>query len=580
MNIKFEGKFKSITDFEWIDIPKFVIITGPNGTGKSQLLELIHNTITNARNSTERVTIENEIIKGDEVIFLKGEWQLNNTGFVDLSTIQTQINNYYNQFSGNQLRAGRLNPNQIKLYSVFEKIKKDYGKQHDQITKEEFFTKFPEIVIEQEPQLSQKIGEIFYNYRLSEIELQAQGIEEEKIVEKIGVKPWIVLKEIMKESKLPFKFNDPSRKGIRDSFHFKIFNEKTNEEINFNDLSSGEKVLISLVFYLYNSQEKDIFPKLLLLDEPDAHLHPTMAQQFLNVVKNVLVDKYNVRVIMTTHSPSTVVLSPNSCLYDMSRESPRIKKSNSKNHTVSLLTSGLIFVGQGTKYVLVEDEDDVEFYSYLYTTLTNENVVFGDIPLVFIPASSTTKSGGKTVVADWVSKLTSSGLENIIYGLIDEDYGNPVSNGIFKIERYSIENYLIDPIVTYAALMDKEQHFQINGINLKVGEEYKLKLLSETQLQSIADEIFSRLETNIKNYFSGFDETEEKKRIEVKFSNSITLNYPVWLIKRRGKTLLNNLYNHVFTSGTVNFKTLFKALRKIDFIPTDISSLFTEIQDK
>lgn len=580
MKIRFTGKFKSITDFEWDDIPPFAIITGPNGSGKSQLLELIFNTITNNRNSKERAEIQGIELEGDEVIYLKGEWNLTNTQSFDLSKLKERLNQHYRQFSQNQLRKDRIDPNQLRLFRAFEKIKEKVGKPQDQITESEFIDNFPEIVIKQEPQLGQKIGEIFYEYRLSEIELQAKSIAAEKIVEEIGQKPWIVLKEIMQESKLPFKFSDPSNNGIRESFHFKLFNEVKDDEINLNDLSSGEKVLISLVFYLYNSQEKKIFPKLLLLDEPDAHLHPTMAQQFLNVVKNVLVDKYDVRVIMTTHSPSTVVLSTEEALFEMSKTAPRIKKSTSKNHAISLLTSGLIFVGQGTKYILVEDEDDVDFYSFLFTTLTNEGIIQGDIPLVFIPASSSTKSGGKTVVSDWVDKLRNSGLGEIMRGLIDEDNGNRANDGISKIVRYSIENYLVDPIVTYAALMDKEQHFELDGTSLKVGEEYKLKLLPEADIQKIANEVFNKLEVNIKNYFPSDWQESEKNRLEVQFINGVKLQYPEWLIKRRGKTLLNSLYNNVFGSGTVNHQSLLKALRKIEFIPTDIPELFENIQNE
>lgn len=45
MSIFFEGRYKSLTTFSWTDIPDFVVISGPNGTGKSQLLDLIYNSI-------------------------------------------------------------------------------------------------------------------------------------------------------------------------------------------------------------------------------------------------------------------------------------------------------------------------------------------------------------------------------------------------------------------------------------------------------------------------------------------------------------------------------------------------------
>ncbi|MFW5983471.1 MAG: AAA family ATPase [bacterium] len=577
MDIKFSGKYKSITDFDWINVPMFSVITGPNGTGKSQLLELIYNTIINKKGTTERVQIENQQIRQNEITYLKGEWQLNNTGNINLSSIQQNIDTYYNNFIKNEARKD--NEQQIKLFYAFQEIHQKSGKdKRKDITREEFINLFPEVLIEKESQISQKIAEVFYNYRLSEIELQAQQKTEGEIIDEIGEKPWLVLKDILKESKLPFSFNNPSELGFRDSFQLKAINEISGDPVNFNDLSSGEKVLISLVFYLYNSQEKNIFPKLLLMDEPDAHLHPTMSQQFINVVKNVLVDKFGVRVIMTTHSPSTVILTPHESLFEMSREHPRIELSDSKNHTVSLLTSGLVYVGEGTKYILVEDTDDANFYSYLFDSLTKDDSIDGSIPLVFIPASTNNKSGGKDVVQDWVNKLQDSGLEQIIQGVIDKDSGNETSDGVHLLGRYSIENYLVDPIIIYAALIDKEKHNEFINIGLSVGEEYKLKAMSNEELQKVCDAIFHKTVPLLKKYFRDFNEVEEIKTQKIKFTNGTELDYPVWLINRRGKTLIHQVYNDLFTSPVINLKTLFKALKKVNFIPEDIIFLLEELR--
>mgnify|MGYP003507029760 FL=1 len=71
MEIKFEGKYKSITSFNWTEIPKFVVITGPNGTGKSQLLDLIYNTVTNKQGTSERISISGSVIKPNEKEIVK-----------------------------------------------------------------------------------------------------------------------------------------------------------------------------------------------------------------------------------------------------------------------------------------------------------------------------------------------------------------------------------------------------------------------------------------------------------------------------------------------------------------------------
>jgi predicted ATPase len=577
MEIKFEGKYKSITSFTWSNIPNFVVITGPNGTGKSQLLELIYNSLVRTPETNLHIEIIGKHFKANEVTFLKGEWQLQNTQHINLSTLMQKMDNFYQHFQQNN--HGYNHDTKIRIDAAFKEIITKSQKPKRDISKEEFEKLFPEILIENEQQLSQKIAEIFYNYRLSEIEFKADGKSEEDIILSLGEKPWNVLRDIIREAKLPFDINDPSKCGFRENFQLKLTHIILKEEIKFSDLSSGEKVLISLVFYLYNSQEKNVFPKLFLLDEPDAHLHPSMSQQFLNVIKNVLVDKFGVQVIMTTHSPSTVILAPFDAIYEMSSKQPRIIKSPSKNHSVSLLTAGLVYVGEGTKYFLVEDEDDATFYSFVYNQLSIENKIDTDIPLVFIPSSASTKSGGKDVVRSWVNKLQDSGLVNVVHGLIDADYDNEISEGIYKISRYSIENYLIDPILVYAALIDKEQNPGIEGIHLTVGEEYKLKSLSNENLQLIADKIISMIEPQINDYFENFDSNKEFERVEIFFTNGSKLLYPKWLLNRRGKTILNSIYNDIFKSSYVNQTTLFKALRKLNIFPHDLVEKLNDIKN-
>jgi len=293
-----------------------------------------------------------------------------------------------------------------------------------------------------------------------------------------------------------------------------------------------------------------------------------MSQQFLNVIKNVLVDKFGVQVIITTHSPSTVILAPYESIYEMSREEPRIRKSPSKNHSVSLLTSGLVYVGEGTKYMLVEDNDDANFYTYVHNQLLSENQINSEIPLVFIPASTKDKSGGKDAVKNWVNKLQDSGLVNIVHGLIDEDNGNEISEGIYKIDRYSIENYLIDPLVVFATLIDVEKPIQIEGINISLGEEYKLKSLQNISLQKICDEVFKLIEFDHPSNPIGFT-TDDMRKVTVKFTNGIELEYPTWIFTRKGKDVLNKIYQQKFTS-VINYSSLFKTFKKLNLFPLDL----------
>lgn len=568
MDIQFQGKYKSITNFDWSNVPSFAVLTGPNGSGKSQLLELLYNTIVRPRGSETYATVSfgDDPIGYDQVTYLHGEWELSNTQKTDLASIQKRLQDHYTNFKQNKFH--RDQDNQRRLHAASEQLLKQLGKKRADVTQDEFNQHFPEILVEQEPQLGQKIEELFYKYRLRELELKSQGYSDEEIPASLGRRPWFVLDQILKEAELPFSFTEPSQHGIFDSFTFRLYHSVSGDEVRLNDLSSGEKVLFSLVFYLYNTQERGVFPKLFLLDEPDAHLHPTMSQQLLDVLKNVFVENYGIRVILTTHSPSTVALTPEECLFEMDISSPRIRRARSKNDAISRLTSGLVFVGEGTRYFLVEDHDDANFYSFIHTHLAAEAYFSSDIPLVFIPASTHHASGGKSVVQGWVSKLKSSGLESLIHGIIDRDSGNESSPGVFPIPRYSIENYLADPLLVYATLLDQEKQPTVESLTLGLGEEYKLRILKSGELQAIADVILDLVEGHLSSNFADIDQTE-LERIPLSYVTGQKISVPKWILHRRGKDIIHGLYNSALL-GNVNFGTLFRSLKKVRLVPEDL----------
>lgn len=79
--------------------------------------------------------------------------------------------------------------------------------------------------------------------------------------------------------------------------------------IDFNGLSNGEKIVLSLYSRLYNIsknsklENKDI---ILLLDEPEVGLHPQWQTEFISKLLeflNIIFPKNNIQIILTTHSP-------------------------------------------------------------------------------------------------------------------------------------------------------------------------------------------------------------------------------------------------------------------------------------
>ena len=136
-----------------------------------------------------------------------------------------------------------------------------------------------------------------------------------------GIKPpWILFNEILETARFNYRTVYINSKNEESPDEVKLLSNDNNIAISFNDLSSGESTIMALIFALYSSSNNGKFPEVILFDEPDAHLHPSLADLFLNVVKDTIVRKNGVKVIMTTHSPSTVALAPEESIYLMNKE--------------------------------------------------------------------------------------------------------------------------------------------------------------------------------------------------------------------------------------------------------------------
>ena len=86
---------------------------------------------------------------------------------------------------------------------------------------------------------------------------------------------------------------------------FRIFSKATGDELKGDVISSGESELISLAIECLTFSRSLIPDKrnLLILDEPDVHLHPDLQGRLTRFLKD-LVDEHNFVVLMATHSTS------------------------------------------------------------------------------------------------------------------------------------------------------------------------------------------------------------------------------------------------------------------------------------
>ena len=164
---------------------------------------------------------------------------------------------------------------------------------------------------------------------------------------------------------------------------FEHFDKTKNTFIHFDSLSSGEKIIFELICYYFASKESKL--EMIMLDEFDANLNPVLAEQYIEVIKDQFKD---IKVVLTTHSPSTVVeVNPNE-LFELtnSKELKCADNEDGKKEILKRLAPKFVYHGEfgiledvfNIKYekiVFLEGKNDVKNFDI---GLTNEKYKFID----------------------------------------------------------------------------------------------------------------------------------------------------------------------------------------------------------
>lgn len=549
MKLTLPTKYKSLDPFS-VDLPNLTILTGVNGAGKTQILSsIIENRLQLTENSAElnpkKYVTHSTLSPNDSAIVTS---QSVNQGIENMWNIYDQFIQQNKQNPSSILQHYFGDPRQIK---VIDKIAKDAGKTNLELSSNDFFKYYPiEDGLTHNDVFYQNFSNLFKRYNdkhlenkfnkfLNENEGQKEinFLSNEEFLKIYSEAPWDFVNKIIKEAKLDYQINSPISLHKDAPFELKLINTFNEAEVKFSDLSSGEKVLMSLALALYNSKFDIEFPKVLLMDEPDASLHPSMSKQFLNVIQKVFVEEKGVKVIITTHSPSTVALAPEETLFIVNKTGTRIEKST-KDKALKILTSGVPAFSvnyENRRQVFVESPNDVLFYEKIYQKLSAE--LTPEISLSFISSgdSRTDKNGTKISNCDQVVNITNilrkSG-NNFIWGIIDWDTTS-VDSEFVKVlgngNRYAIENYLFDPILVSALLL-REKIITREDIGLNNNETYTdFKTLSFTQLQVISNFVTDKVFLIVNPKDTSTNKTQ--------LLNGIEIEIPIWYLHHNGHTL-------------------------------------------
>lgn len=315
-----------------------------------------------------------------------------------------------------------------------------------------------------------------------------------------GIPPWDFVNEVFTNAKLDFSISHPEFYTAID-FTPKLTKISTGVEINFSDLSSGEKILMSFAFCLYYSRDDRQLiqkPKLLLFDEIDAPLHPSMSRHLINTITETLVKKHDVHVIMTTHSPSTVAIAPAESVYIMKPSEAGLHKVN-KSQAIALLTAEIPTLSinfDGRRQVFVESSNDAKYYDAIYKILRSNLNSEHSLTFIAVGVKNSKKEdigSGCTQVTHIVDSLVGN---ESVFGLIDWDKKNQPKNRIVVLahnRRYAIENCLLDPLLVAATGIHESKEFRAE-IGLKESECYtNLHNMTAERYQTFVDYVQTKV---------------------------------------------------------------------------------------
>jgi len=232
--------------------------------------------------------------------------------------------------------------------------------------------------------------------------------------------------------------------------------------LDLANAGSGMLQLIQLLVYIYLHK-----PTLLLIDEPDAHLHPELQERLGAILKTVS-DDMQAQLFVATHSPDVIDSFPTTEVFFINAEKKNLvpfKKDT--QYVTGLVDAGIITnsslsrIAVRPKCLVVEDNQIATFKAIDATLGTKLFVFAGDykqakgvskFQTIHEVYRSVQEVVGKKIAMFFVQDR--DGLPDRYVDYIKDKYKNEKMD-VHILERHEIENYLLDGKIIRAALKAK-----------------------------------------------------------------------------------------------------------------------------
>ncbi len=225
-----------------------------------------------------------------------------------------------------------------------------------------------------------------------------------------------------------------------------------SEQRDISTLSSGEREVLTITFDFILRQPSHC---VVFFDEPELHLHPELLARLITTLRTV--GKSN-QFILISHSPEVIASSLDDTVIfltppreDQSNQAVILKEKDSAAEALHRLGQSVGVISLGKKIVLIEGKDsslDKKTYSHILANKFPE--------LVLLPSGGKGNLYAFDAVAREVLDKTLWGIR--FFMLADRD-ASPTSqgSGSFRVlNRYHLENYFLDAEVLASCFTELE----------------------------------------------------------------------------------------------------------------------------
>ena len=353
--------------------------------------------------------------------------------------------------------------------------------------------------------------------------------------------------------------------------------------LDLANAGSGMLQVIQLLVYIYLHK-----PTLLLIDEPDAHLHPELQAKLGPILKSVTEDMH-AQLFVATHSPDVIdAFTPAEVFFINAEKKKLVPFKKDSEYIDGLIESGIITnsalsrIAVRPKCLVVEDSKIVTIKAIDKVLGTKLFEFSGDykqakgvskfqtIQEVYLTVQEVV---GKKIVMFFVQDR--DGLPERYVDYIKTKYRQQ-DLSVSVLKRHEVENYLLDGKTMRAALLIKGKDVPLKdcrGLLIKAAEKIKAETRGDIRRKCIQVNHFCNKPDNL-------DDNAVEADVDQWF-DGLTLNEETILCVFPGKELLKALRDIILEQYEVDIReSNLRAAMTRGRLAEDIKTIFKQISQK